>query len=807
MNISFIIPAYNTEEYLHICLDSILRQPYDDYEIILINDGSTDKTQGVIDEYCRLDSRIRPFYQENAGQGASRSFGIQQAKGNYIWFVDSDDWLLPDVFPRISKILGQQDPDVLLANYEYTFDDQPAQPSSAAPRHLLGKCTNPRKDALTFASVSCWNTPPWRLICRRSHLLDNNIVFAKGVFYEDHPFAIHLMLTAKTVYVDGPVSYGYYQRATSTTKVNDKKSLDFLTIRLQCLELFRKFGVYDDFASIVVGYLSPGNFYDAHVSPPYQKEFIQQLHDSIGEEEYSFIEKHGDDPSRLLAQAAKVNQAELIPQLRAERARKNKYSKAGAIRLLVHLRQRAKNTLTSFLMQLRDQAKHHVQPARVATYYTAGPGTLIEDINVDVRVNPKSRPYLKIGEQSHVGGTYVFERGIGSITIGDKSSIGGGCLFVCTQKKGIHIGSNVMLSWNCTVIDSNSHSLNPEIRANDAYDWKCGADSGAMGAFKDWSQVDSAPIYIEDNVWIGFDVAIMKGVRIGRGAVVGSKSVVTKDLAPNCIYAGNPARFVSFVPRDKWTWEEIIHAAQGNPKMAQLLSDAYLDDNLIGSLDRYRSGDEFKSLLNLIQDLSPAAENILDVGGGNGIATVALALAGYKVTLVEPSIDSIVGTTAVEKLIALASEKYDQPLRQMITMSNAKIENFESEMKFDIAHCRQVVHHFTNPVRTLEKIHSLLTKDGYALLIREHVAFDKNDLEFFLDDHAFNKYTQNEYAYRPDEYKDFILASGMKFVQSIEFSDSPINYYPHTYENVQSIDPLEIAGRPYSFIAQQQESL
>lgn len=177
-----------------------------------------------------------------------------------------------------------------------------------------------------------------------------------------------------------------------------------------------------------------------------------------------------------------------------------------------------------------------------------GARTRLESVNVDVRVDRQQRPYLRIGDESHVGGNFVFERGLGEITIGDRSSIGGGCLLICTQSEGIHIGSNVMLSWNVTVSDSNSHSLDPAIRANDAFDWLAGVETGRIGHFKDWSSVKSAPVHIKDGAWIGFGSSIMKGVTIGKGAIVGSNSVVTKDVPDGAIVAGNPARIVGQVP-------------------------------------------------------------------------------------------------------------------------------------------------------------------------------------------------------------------------------------------------------------------
>lgn len=173
-----------------------------------------------------------------------------------------------------------------------------------------------------------------------------------------------------------------------------------------------------------------------------------------------------------------------------------------------------------------------------------GVRTRLEGVHVDVRVDPQPRHYLKIGSESQISGTFVFERGLGEITVGDRCSIGGGSLLICTQEAGIHIGNHVMLSWNVTVIDSNSHSVDPNVRLNDAFDWLAGVETNRMGHYKDWSCVQSAPIYIHDEVWVGFGSTIMKGVTIGKGAVVASNSVVTKDVPPGVIVAGNPARIV-----------------------------------------------------------------------------------------------------------------------------------------------------------------------------------------------------------------------------------------------------------------------
>lgn len=809
MSISFIIPAYNSQASLGKCLDSILRQPYDDYEVIVVNDGSTDDTQQIIEQYQRLDHRVTCIYQENSGQGAARANGLAQATGDYVWFVDSDDWLLPSVLPRISRILWQEDPDVLLANFEFTFDDQASAPSSLVPPHLAGKCISPTADSGTFAAVSCWNTPPWRLISRRKHLLEYGITFAKGVFYEDHPFAIHLMLTAQRVYIDPSISYGYYQRATSTTKTNDQKAFDFLTVRKICLDLFKRFDQYESLAPIVAGYILPANFFSAHVSEPYQQEFIQRLHDDMQPGDLEFAEERGDWAIKLFAKAVRSKDPSIISRtLNAQRIRA-KYSRTGAKRFVSRVKNAVIRRAVARLMQLKqlmlNPMRHVGVDASGHRFLKAGIGTRVEPIYIDVRIAIENRPYVTVGEYSHIGGTYVFERGIGSVTIGDKSSIGSGCKFICAQEGGIHVGNNVMLSWDCTIMDSNAHSLDPDIRANDAYDWKAGVDAGRMGAYKDWSQVSSAPIHIEDNVWVGFECAILKGVRIGKGAVIGARSMVTRDVAPYCVFAGSPARFVSYVPKERWTWEEIIHASQGNPAMNAVLRDSYLHHDLIGSLRRFMATEEFTLTLAEFKSTAPTAKSILDIGGAGGVMAIAFALSGYEVTLAEPSSDDIVGTGAARKLLALATEEFDASLTERVQIQQAPIETLSTNERYDIVYCRQVVHHFRDPVAALRKIHSLMSDDGAAFFVREHVIFDDADMAFFLENHPFHRYTHGENAYRSEQYCGFIDEADMSLIKEYKFSETPINYFPHSEQTIASISEREIAGRPYTYVVQKKK--
>ena len=173
-------------------------------------------------------------------------------------------------------------------------------------------------------------------------------------------------------------------------------------------------------------------------------------------------------------------------------------------------------------------------------FVSVGVDALVKNCNVEVR-SEKNKTFVKFGDKSVISGSYFIENDEGAITVGDRTFIGGG-KFISIDS--ITIGNDVLISWGCTFMDNNAHSLHWEHRKNDVVDWKRGLEENKPGFYKDWSHVNSAPIVVEDKAWIGFDVIVLKGVTIGEGAVVAAGSVVTKDVSPYTVVAGNPAQVV-----------------------------------------------------------------------------------------------------------------------------------------------------------------------------------------------------------------------------------------------------------------------
>jgi len=160
---------------------------------------------------------------------------------------------------------------------------------------------------------------------------------------------------------------------------------------------------------------------------------------------------------------------------------------------------------------------------------------------VDFLATPENRLYVRVGERGMLNTRIVFESAQGKVIIGDRVYMGGGTI-ICRDQ--VTIGSDVTMAWGVSIYDHNSNALDWRARAKTVQHFY--ENYGKPGCYEaiDWTDVASAPIVIEDKAWIGFDAVILKGVRIGEGAVVGARAVVTRDVEPYTVVAGNPARTV-----------------------------------------------------------------------------------------------------------------------------------------------------------------------------------------------------------------------------------------------------------------------
>lgn len=168
---------------------------------------------------------------------------------------------------------------------------------------------------------------------------------------------------------------------------------------------------------------------------------------------------------------------------------------------------------------------------------------ILTTLTIDTRVE-RDKKSIFIGADSMVGANFIFESNQGSIRIGERSYVAGGVNLIA--RSDILIGNDVTIAWGVYIYTHDSHSLDWKERAKDIVKQNAEfrAGNSIFIANKDWTVVKTAPIHINDKAWIGMNAIILKGVTIGEGAIVGAGSVVTKDVPPWTVVAGNPARVV-----------------------------------------------------------------------------------------------------------------------------------------------------------------------------------------------------------------------------------------------------------------------
>ena len=222
--LTVVIPVYNVERYLKRCIESVLAQEWKDYEIILVDDGSTDHSPQICDDYVKAYDFISVIHKENGGLSEARNTGISHVKGEYVYFPDSDDWIEPDAFMALAEVLESQKFDIISFNREFVKGEEDAIVSEPEVAQVFEG-----KDAFVQMLKHRYITGFANYkIYRKSLFTDHNIQFPIGKYYEDLGTNYKLFLVAKKVYATNQKYYHYLidNPNSITQSWNEKKFRD-----------------------------------------------------------------------------------------------------------------------------------------------------------------------------------------------------------------------------------------------------------------------------------------------------------------------------------------------------------------------------------------------------------------------------------------------------------------------------------------------------------------------------------------------------------------------------------------------------
>ena len=235
---SIVVPIYNVEPYIHKCVESLIHQSYSDIEIILVDDGSPDNCSTICDEYAKIDERIRVIHKPNGGLSDARNAGLAEASGEYVLFVDSDDYIERDTCERFAERITD--------GVDILIGDAVVEGGKCNLMHIEPSETLVYNgvEYLKRAMQEC-RAPMavWLNVYRREFLLEHSLFFKKGILHEDEQFTPRVLMAAHSVVVTGIMFYHYVIRDNSimTKKDKRKNAKDLLSTAYEYVEMLRNY--------------------------------------------------------------------------------------------------------------------------------------------------------------------------------------------------------------------------------------------------------------------------------------------------------------------------------------------------------------------------------------------------------------------------------------------------------------------------------------------------------------------------------------------------------------------------------------
>jgi 2-polyprenyl-3-methyl-5-hydroxy-6-metoxy-1,4-benzoquinol methylase len=231
------------------------------------------------------------------------------------------------------------------------------------------------------------------------------------------------------------------------------------------------------------------------------------------------------------------------------------------------------------------------------------------------------------------------------------------------------------------------------------------------------------------------------------------------------------------------TWEETIQYIRQQPAYSNLVQEAYFNADLTANVTAFMQSEEFVATLALIHQYYPDPQQcrLVDVGAGNGIAAVSFALAGFNVVAVEPDTSATIGAGAIIWL----KEHYGLT---NLTVHSSYCEDLHfAEASFDIAYCRQTMHHAYHLQDFLHNLFRILKPQGLLLTTRDHVLYHENEKPLFLAKHPLHRYYGGENAFLLEEYTNAMQTAGFKVATVLGPVDSVINYAPWSTAKIKAM--------------------
>ena len=520
--LSIIIPVYNVRRYITQCLESIEHQLVDKnlYEVIIVNDGTPDDSMEVAAPIIERMRNVIVVNQDNQGLSTARNVGLGKARGSYVWFVDSDDWLLPHAIDNVlSSIKEHQDVDVISSRLLQCFETSGKELPDFNPSVYT-------LDGKEYLKRHYCQGAVQRFIFKRQFLLDYDLKFYPKLLHEDGLFGLQMLYFAKKIAIlkDPVYAYRIRQAGSIMSSITIKSSNDLLFIHKE-LRKFQEFKVTPEdqkwyqhrIAFVLV------DIYEFSKPIINSKEFF-----NFYNQNWTYLHK---ESVVLLTKSSYFLLGVRMVLFPVMWIRFKRYMRNHILPPPIQIRSVSQKVKRIF--NFASKLKNII----LFSFYGIehGKGLCVHG-HIGIRIDKEAT--IMIGDKCYIssgndinplcardGGFICVEKGA-KLFIGDNCGMSSPRIW---SHSSIIIGNNVQIGGNCVILDSDCHSL----FYMDRRDLKV-----------DVENKKSAPIVIEDDVLVGANSFILKGVKIGARSIIGAGSMVVKSIPADSIVAGNPARVI-----------------------------------------------------------------------------------------------------------------------------------------------------------------------------------------------------------------------------------------------------------------------
>ncbi|GHT32932.1 hypothetical protein FACS1894214_4880 [Planctomycetales bacterium] len=300
--ISVIIPVYKVEQYLRQCLDSVIAQTFKDIEIICVDDGSPDNCPQILEEYAANDFRIRVIHKENGGLSSARNAALPYVTGKYILFVDSDDWIEPDLLEKTVAKSEETNADMTLFFYEHPY--MASQKIFNNIERIIAEhsCFDIEEISFCDCSQIVHSPTAWSKLWKADFIKNHKLIFPEGLWHEDIPFQWEALLHNPILAV---VPERFYHYRYNPVSVSENKSFSIgqyiLGIEKVIYSKTLAAGLYSGKWKELFLYQKLVRLQGAmkRIEARYNEQMLQDIHESIGDDEWEYLSQSKNLPIRV----------------------------------------------------------------------------------------------------------------------------------------------------------------------------------------------------------------------------------------------------------------------------------------------------------------------------------------------------------------------------------------------------------------------------------------------------------------------------------------------------------------------------